>query len=346
MRNSLETRLGLFFALVVLAGFTLFEVAGGRNWIASGIEVRARFKTVSDLKPGDPVRLAGVAVGRVTKIRFNGQAVEVFMRIKPGTELRIDSTAQIRFTGLLGQNFVAVNFGSQNLPRLETGGVLATQEQADLAQIFEKFNGVADGVESLTKSLSGDQLRRLLGPLTELVKTNRTNINGMMANFATLSGRLVSGQGTLGQVLWDDSLYFGGIGVLTNLDTLTVDAQGLLGQSGNILDQTKDLIGDAHRLVQGIDRGEGSIGKLIKDDLLANESVAAATNLREVLGKANRGEGTVAKVLNDDWLLRNLTRTLHQVDKLTEGLEDTGPLSVAGTAAQMLLRPANVAKPR
>ena len=346
MRNSLETRLGLFFAVVVLAGFTLVELSGGGAWWDRGIEVRARFKTVSDLKVGDPVRLAGVAVGHVSEIRFVGQAVEVVLRMKPSAALRADSTAQIRFTGLLGQNFVAVDFGTPTALPLVAGAALLTQEQPDLAQIFEKFNGVADGIESLTKSLSGDQLRRLFGPMTDLFKTNRAHINGLMANFTLLSARLVAGQGTLGLLLQDDALYVTGVGALTNMDALTVDAHGLLGRAGGVLDLSADLVREARGLVSGVERGEGSLGKLVKDDTLAKESTLAGTNLREVLEKSNVGQGTVAKVVNDDWLLRNVTRTLHQVNKVTKSLEDVGTLSVAGSAAQMLLRPAAVAKPR
>jgi len=85
-----------------------------------------------------------------------------------------------------------------------------------------------------------------------------------------------------------------------------------------------------------LDRGEGTIGRLLKDDTLAKETTAALTNMREILEKVNRGQGTVGKVINDDSFLRNIKLTLQKVDKATEGLEDTGPLSVLGTAFQTL----------
>ena len=85
-----------------------------------------------------------------------------------------------------------------------------------------------------------------------------------------------------------------------------------------------------------IDRGEGTIGKLLKDDTLAKETTLAVSNLREILEKINRGQGTVGKVVNDDSFLRNVKLTLQKVEKATEGLEDAGPLSVIGTAIQTL----------
>ena len=336
MRNSLETRLGLFFALVAVTAFVLFEVAGGVRWFSRGDEVRARFKTAGDLKVGDPVKLAGVNVGRVTDIHLAGQAVEVVMKVDSTTDLRTDSTAQVRFTGLMGQNFVAVDFGSEKAPRLTVGGLLQAKEQADLAQIFEKLNGVADGVQNLTKSFSGDQFGQLLGPIAEVIKDNQPRINALMGNLATLSTNLVEGKGTVGKLLSDDTLYFTAINTVTNINGLAAEARTLFSKADGMMADTQGLIGDARKIVGGIDRGEGSIGKLLKDDALAKELTMAMSNMREILEKINRGQGTVGKVVNDDSLLRNVKLTLQKVEKATEGLEDAGPLNVIGTAIQTL----------
>jgi len=336
MKNSLESRLGFFFALVVVAGFVLFEVSGGSRWLARGQEMRVRFKSAGDLKVGDPVKLAGVTVGRVTGIGLTGQAVEVTLKVDAGADLRTDSTAQIRFTGLMGQNFVAIEFGSENAPRLAAGALLQAREHADLAQIFDKLNGVAEGVQSMTRTFNGDQMGQLLGPIAELVKVNQPQINLLMTNLASLTTGLLEGRGTIGLLLKDEALYASAVTVVTNLDSVTIDARALLGRADEMLTETGGLVGDARKVVGGIDRGEGSIGRLLKDDSLAKETTTAMTNLREILEKVNRGQGTVGKVVNDDSFLRNVKLTLQKVDKATEGLEDTGPLSVLGTLFQTL----------
>jgi hypothetical protein len=56
MKNSLETRLGLFFALVFVAAFVLFEMVGGGRFFGGGIPIKARFNTAGDLKVGGPSR--------------------------------------------------------------------------------------------------------------------------------------------------------------------------------------------------------------------------------------------------------------------------------------------------
>jgi len=92
------------------------------------------------------------------------------------------------------------------------------------------------------------------------------------------------------------------------------------------------MIGQVRTIVDQINSGQGTLGKLTKDEALYNETTASMTNLREILEKMNRGYGTVGKLINDESFYRNAKLTLQKVEKATEGLEDQGPLSVLGIA--------------
>ena len=70
MKNTLETRLGLFFALALVAGVVLLEMIGTPDFFKSGDIVQARFNTIQELKVGDPVKMAGVEIGRVRGIHL------------------------------------------------------------------------------------------------------------------------------------------------------------------------------------------------------------------------------------------------------------------------------------
>ena len=65
MKNSLETRLGIFVALAVIAAVLILEIVGGVERFQRGYELKALFNTIQDLKEGDRVKMAGVEVGRV-----------------------------------------------------------------------------------------------------------------------------------------------------------------------------------------------------------------------------------------------------------------------------------------
>ena len=58
--------------------------------------------------------------------------------------VKTDSKATIKFTGLMGQNFVAIDFGSPGAPQAVDGAVLATEEQPDLNAIMAKLDDAAD----------------------------------------------------------------------------------------------------------------------------------------------------------------------------------------------------------
>jgi phospholipid/cholesterol/gamma-HCH transport system substrate-binding protein len=71
MKNSLETKLGVFVILVVLRRRGLIiETLGSADLFSHGYHVSAQFDTVQDLKVGDRVKMAGVEIGRVEDIEL------------------------------------------------------------------------------------------------------------------------------------------------------------------------------------------------------------------------------------------------------------------------------------
>src|SRR6266849_4263236 len=103
MKNTIETRLGIFVALAVIAAVLILEIVGGVERFQRGYELKALFNTIQDLKEGDRVKMAGVEVGRVEKISLDetNNKVLVTMKIRNNIEVKTDSVATIKFTGLL-----------------------------------------------------------------------------------------------------------------------------------------------------------------------------------------------------------------------------------------------------
>jgi phospholipid/cholesterol/gamma-HCH transport system substrate-binding protein len=318
MRNTLETRLGFFFALAFVAAIIILEMVGGLEVFKRGYRLRALFNSVQELKQGDPVRMAGVDVGRVEKIDFSDSKVEVTMKIQSKAKVRTDSKATIRFVGLLGQNYISISFGTPTSPLADPGTPLETTEQPDLNTLLSKLDTVATGVEGLTKSFSGDSINNLLGPFTEFLKENNPKLTAILGNVQTISSEIAQGKGTVGKLINDDQLYNLAVGTVTNLD--------------GTADDLRLTIGAARKIVTQINEGQGTIGRLAKDDSLFREATNAMTNLREIFQKINQGQGSVGKLVNDDTLYKNARLTLQKLDKATEGLEDQGPLSVLGIA--------------
>jgi len=329
MKNTLETRLGIFFALALIAAVMILELAGTRDLFHKGFRVRARFDNIQELKDGDPVRMAGVEVGHVEQIQLRSNRVEVVLSVAKGAAVKTDSKASIKFVGLMGQNYVSIGFGSPDAPRAEPNTLLDTEEQADLNSLMVKLQNVASGVEGLTKNFSGENFSNLLGPFTDFLKENNPRLSAILGNLQTISTRIANGQGTVGRLINEDALYASALTTVSNLNA-RVDA------AGPLFDDLKLTIEQARGVVTQVNQGQGTIGKLIKDETLYRETTTAMVNLREILQKINQGQGSVGQLVNDPGFINNAKLTLQKVEKATEGLEDQGPLSVLGIAVQSL----------
>ena len=322
MKNTLETRLGIFFALALIAAFLIMEMLGSFDFFKRGIRIHAKFNTVQELKEGDPVKMAGVQIGRVEKIDLQDGKVDVTMKLNKPENVKTDSKAVVKFAGLMGQNFVAISFGSPSAPKAEDNTDINAEEQPDLNALMVKLEGVATGVENLTKSLSGDSIQNLLGPFTDFMKENRAQITAMFSNMRAISGQIAEGKGTFGKLVQDESLYQAALSAVTNMNETAADIKRVVAQAQNV--------------VADINAGKGTMGKLAKDDALYKEATTAMTNLKEIFRKINQGQRSVGKLVNDESFFKNVKLSLQKLDKATEGLEDQGPLSVLGIAVNSL----------
>jgi phospholipid/cholesterol/gamma-HCH transport system substrate-binding protein len=326
MRNTLETRLGVFVALAIIAAVLILELVGGVDTFRRGKHVYARFNNVQDLKKGNWVKMAGVEVGRVEDITLTNNKVMVEMKLHRNVAVKTDSIAMVKYTGLLGQNFVSLDFGSPQAPLADEGAILESKEQPDLSAIMQKIDNVATGVENLTRSFTGDTIDNLLGPLTGFIKDNRGPLTATIANFESISREISEGKGTVGKLVYDDALYTSALSTVTNLQDSVESAASEL----------KTTLADARQIVDQINSGHGTVGKLVKDETLYKEATATMTNIREISQKINQGQGSVGKLINDQEFYRNAKLTLQKLDKATEGLEDQGPLSVLGLVVNNL----------
>ncbi len=326
MKNTLETRIGIFVALAVLAGAIILERVGSFETLQRGKHLNALFGNVQDLKIGDRVKMAGVEIGRVQNIQLTNNKVLVMMKLRPTAEVKTDSTATIKFTGLMGQNFVSIDFGTPRGELLKEDQFIGSAEQADLSAMMQKLDKVAEGVENVTKSFTGFRIDTLVGPLRDFITANKDPLTATISNVQSLSLEISTqvhqGKGTLGKLLKDEALYNTALSTVSNLqDTAT---------------EIKATVADARKIVNDANAGKGTIGMLLTDKKLYRETTESMTNLKEILQKVNQGQGTVGKLVNDQEFYRNAKLTLQKLDQATEGLEDQGPLSVLGLAVGKL----------
>src|SRR5688572_5938632 len=276
MKNTLETRLGVFFALALIVAVIVLEMVGAADFFKKGYIINSSFKNAKELKKGDPVKMAGVEIGRVESIRLADSQARVAMKIEGKYVLRTDSRASILFSGLMGQNFVSIEGGTTAAPRIEPGGFIEALAQPDLNEIMTRLQSVASGVEGLTKSFSSENLSTLIGPMNDFLRQNSTNLTTILGNTANVSLQISQGKGSIGRAIYQDTLHNELMATISSLQVVGNQAQGFLSEARGML--TK-----ANGVMDEVTTGNGTIGLLLKDDKLYLQAAEAMNNFNQIL---------------------------------------------------------------
>ena len=140
MRRNIDTAVGLF-VLLGIACLAWLSIKLGKLEIVGGdyVPVRAEFASVSGLKEGASVEIAGVEVGKVDAIALNGHKADVMMGIRAGVRLQEDTIASIRTRGLIGDKFVNLSPGASDRLIPPGGKIRETESSVDLEELIGEF---------------------------------------------------------------------------------------------------------------------------------------------------------------------------------------------------------------
>jgi phospholipid/cholesterol/gamma-HCH transport system substrate-binding protein len=142
-KMSLDTAIGLFVLFGILC-LCYLSVKLGKVELLGGdyFRVAAVFDSVSGLKPGASVEIAGVEVGTVEKISLDpkqqGRA-RVILKMRGGVKLQEDVIASVRTRGIIGDKFLLLKPGGSDT-RISAGGTIRETESAvDLEELLSKY---------------------------------------------------------------------------------------------------------------------------------------------------------------------------------------------------------------
>lgn len=142
-RAGLETVVGIFVlaGLLCLAYLSVklgkMELLGGNYY-----ELVADFNSVSGLREGASVEIAGVEVGRVDRITLDpakGYQAKVALRIDAGTKLSDDTIASVRTRGIIGDKFILLKPGGSDVILADGGRIRDTESAVDLEQLISEY---------------------------------------------------------------------------------------------------------------------------------------------------------------------------------------------------------------
>jgi phospholipid/cholesterol/gamma-HCH transport system substrate-binding protein len=328
----------VFFAIIYLLG-------AQARYFERKYDLVAEFTEVGGLIEGATVRLAGVQIGRVTRVTLPaevGGKVRVTLTIarRYAERIRRDSEARIATQGLLGDKIVEITLGTAAAPPLKPGEILASKEAFEMQQMFKAGVDTMQTVRELAASLKVTAER--VDRIAKEVETGKglvhalvydepealNKLNAILTRTQSLLARAEQGDNAVGVLLSPES----GKSVRSLLAAMDALGRGAEKSDGRdslltalLYDPQYKQVADDLRAVahnfrdvsERVAQGQGLLGQLTRDgdgSLSLGDATAdfraAMANLRAVTDRLKAGEGTVGGLLEDPTVYENLVQFL------------------------------------
>jgi len=309
-----QLRVGLVIVLAILIiGVAIYKLGQAANLFAKRYELIAYLPDANGLKEGGSVTVAGQLAGVVKKIDFLPVDADTTRNLKltlaidenVKEQIRRDSKGKLKTLGLLGDKVFDITPGTPRAQALQPGDTVTTMLALDYEAVIAQASSAVTDMVALTKDLrqiTGGIVRGE-GSLGQLV-TNRAlydQLNGTLTRANTMLASFQNPNGTIGHMLNDPTLYNRLTGVISSTDSLIISVNSSKGTAGLLLrDSTlyRNLVGitkGADSLMKAIAGGQGTAGKLLTDQTLYDQLNKLITDLSAIVADVRRDPSRYTK---------------------------------------------------
>jgi phospholipid/cholesterol/gamma-HCH transport system substrate-binding protein len=320
---QMNARVGIFFVIgIAIVWITFQALHEGSFTPRNGYRVTAAFSSLRELRPGNEVRMAGVTIGSVDTVQLKSDHAEAVLLLRGEYSIARDATASIAMSGLIGSNYISIDFGNPANGTLAAGGALRTRETPDLNEIMSQLGGIGDHLQVAVDKIgtafgdNPDGTPGLVKNLNNLVNENRAQLHSTISNLSDITTQIRAGEGTLGKLINDPAAY-----------NSLLDA---VAEIKNAATQARGFIADTQGIIADVKSGRGTIGALIYDEDTAKNLKLAMKNITDITAKMNNDQSSFGQLISNDSLVRDAKATLRKVDRAMDGVSDSGPITAVG----------------
>jgi phospholipid/cholesterol/gamma-HCH transport system substrate-binding protein len=346
----------VIFASLALA-VLIFLMSGTTGLFAKKLSIVAYFENAGGLRVGAPVRLEGVDIGNVSKIRLvrrNEQPPATVStpqdQVSPGEvldkpvqvtmtvgnryvfDLHRDSVALLSTSGVLGETFIDIDSTDSRGPVVRDQDVLKTRRMRTIEGVVSASQSTIENFNVLVRRLDRivSAIERGEGSvgkfLTDPTLYNR--LNGAINQVQALVNQVASGQGSIGKLIADDEMYNKLTDAIDRLNKIVAEVDSGQGTVGKFLkdpalyNNANQTIAKANKLMEDINSGKGAIGKFASDPEFARKLDNTITKLNAIADQLNSGHGTAALFLQDPKLYNNADQALLETRNLIKAIRE------------------------
>jgi phospholipid/cholesterol/gamma-HCH transport system substrate-binding protein len=277
---TIEIIVGVFAFIVLFLLGTFTIILSSQNIFKKYVDLEIVFDDVMGLGAGDSVQVRGLQVGKVKSLALFPDGVHVFASLEGTIKLREDYRISIEPGSVLGGTFLSIYEGEETSPELSEGAKLYGMPPIDFLE------EASDTIQSVRSALDE-------GGILD-------NLKVTMEEFKVVATRMSKGEGTLGKLMVDDTVY----------------------------SDLKDITANLKELSDRLADGQGTIGQLLsEDDTLYHNLNAAAEAIADIATSISNGEGTLGKLTQDEDLYEELQALITEVRATVDDFRETAPIT-------------------
>lgn len=269
MKFKKEAKIAVVVTLIILLFFWGYNFLKGRNLFSSYNYYYTTFEKIDGLQKSSSVTVNGFVIGLVSDIQFTSEKldqIQVEIGVKKSFKIP-DNTVVMIVGDLLGSKSIVLQLGDSpeivknegTLPGAKAPDMMdAVADKLMKTPIVEKFNKVLVSIDSVLMILQhtfDDQTQKnvqdIIAHVEKLVAAERTKISMILTNFESISGNLKKSNENITQVIAN-----------LNRFSETLAASDVK----NTVDNANRSLTQLNTLLSGINEGQGTLGKLAKDD--------------------------------------------------------------------------------
>jgi len=276
--KAAEFKVGMLVIIVAgLIAFMSMQVNNDPTLFGRANEAWFQLKDAGGMVKGSAVKTAGIPVGVIKNISLQDGLARIDMTLRDDIKLYVSASVTVKSQGILGDKYIEINPGLSTDPPLPRGGqILNVGDKGSLDNVIASVGEIAGSLKETAKALQ------------EAVTEDGTRKH--------ILGRIVS-----------------------NIEKLTADLSQITGEN-------KEKIGE---IVDKVNNITASLEEVLGDETpqgLKARLASTMKNVDEITTKINKGEGTIGKLINDEETVEGLNTAIDGVNGFldTAGRTQTG----------------------